>query len=227
MLTQIGNQLWTLDGDRVRMFTVPFLTRMTIVRLPNGELWLHSAVAATDARVREVAMLGQVRHIVAPNKFHHLFVESWMRRFPRVTTWAEPALQRRRKRIFHCALADWSEAAWEGEIDQLIFKGSSVLPEAVFFHRPSQTLIVTDILQNHDPRGEHPFWRSVKRFNGILAPNGGCPRDWRLTVRNKPLARTSFERMMRWDFTRVILSHGVCIDQDAKEFVQRAFAWLA
>lgn len=96
----------------------------------------------------------------------------------------------------------------------------------MFLHRKSQTLIVTDILQNHEPSSDGLFWRTLKRLNGIVAPNGGAPRDWRLTVRDRDVARAARDRMLAWQFERVVMSHGRCIEVDGHAWVERAFAWL-
>jgi len=227
MIAKHGDGLWTVDGDRVHMLTVPFETRMTVVRLGNGDLWLHSPVEPTDARVEALLAIGRVRHIVSPNKFHHLFAKPWLERFPDAIGWAEPALASRRPDLhFDHTLGDEAEADWKLEIDQLLFGGSRVLGEAAFHHLASRTLIVTDIIQNHDPALDGVFWRWVKRVNRIAAPNGEAPWDWRLTVRDRKAARASLERLLCWDFDRVILSHGICIDTGGREFVENAFRWL-
>jgi hypothetical protein len=108
----------------------------------------------------------------------------------------------------------------------VVFEGSPLIAEVVFLHRPSRTLLVTDILQNHEPAADGLAWRTVKRWNGILAPDGGCPRDWRLTVWRRAAARRSAETILGWDFGRLILCHGRCIETGARAFVERAFAWL-
>ena len=227
VIERMDEGLWTLEGDPVRMLTIPFTTRMTVVRLTDGGLWLHSPVAATDSRVDAVSALGPVRHVVAPNKFHHLFVTSWLDRFPDATSWAEPGLARRRGDIrFDHELGDKAEPVWEADLDQILSRGSRVLNEAIFHHRASRTLIFTDLIQNHDPEQDGGFWRWVKRANRILAPHGEAPRDWRLTVWDRAAARSSLQRMLAWEFDRVVLSHGVCVERGGRAFVERAFRWL-
>jgi len=222
-----GEDIWLLDGDRIRMYRIPFGTRMTAVRLGDGRVWLHSPVAATPERVAAIEALGPVAHVVAPNKWHNLFVGPWLERFPEARAWAGPLLAERCPDIpWTDELGDTPPSDWADEIDQLIFGGSKVLPEAVFFHRASASLIVTDIVQNHEPERESWFWRVGKRLNGILAPDGGCPRDWRLTVRDREAARAARDRMLAWPFDRVVLSHGRCLTDDAHAHVERAFAWL-
>lgn len=223
---EFGEGLWIASGDRVRMLGIPFTTRMTVARLSDGGLWLHSPVAATEDLIVAVEALGPIQHIVAPNKFHHIFVRDWIERFPYATTWAGPGLAERVEQRFDLELGDSAEACWALDLDQLIFAGSKVLPESVFFHRRSKSLIITDIIQNHEPSADGWFWRTVKRLNGIVAPNGGAPRDWRMTVKDRDAARASRDRMLAWDFERLVITHGRCLDAGAHEHVERAFAWL-
>ena len=225
-LEHFGDELWIADGERVRMLGIPFTTRMTIVRLTDGGLWLHSPVRADEDLVVAVEGLGPVRHIVAPNKFHHLFVSDWVEAFPYATTWAGPQLRERVELHFDQDLGDAAEPCWSPDLDQLIFAGSEILPEVVFLHRRSRTLIVTDIIQNHEPEGDSWVWRAIKKFNGIAAPDGGAPRDWRLTVRDRDAARAARDRILAWDFDRLVLAHGRCIETDAHARVERAFSWL-
>lgn len=226
VIERCADELWIADGEEVRMLGIPFTTRMTIVRLSDGGLWLHSPVRADEDLAVAVESLGPVRHIVAPNKFHHLFVADWVEAFPYATTWAGPQLRERVELQFDHDLGDQAEPCWSADFDQLIFAGSEILPEAVFFHRRSKTLIVTDIIQNHELEGDSWVWRAIKRFNGVAAPNGGAPRDWRLTVTKRALARRARDRILAWDFDRLILAHGRCIETGAHAHVERALRWL-
>ena len=189
---------------------------------------LAAAQGHTPRGLRDaLRAIGPVRHIVAPNKFHHLFVKAWIERFPDATSWADPSLAQRRTELrFDHTLGDQAETAWKGEIDQLSFGGSRVLSEMVFHHAASRTLVLTDIVQNHDPKLDHAFWRWLKRVNRIVAPGGEAPLDWRLTVRNREVARAALDRLLAWDFDRVILSHGICIETGGRAFVENAFRWL-
>jgi hypothetical protein len=40
------------------------------------------------------------------------------------------------------------------------------------------------------------------------------------------LARESLEKLLSWDFDKLIIAHGICIEKDAKPFVERAFQWF-
>lgn len=225
--TPFGPDLWTLDGDPLRMLGIPFRTRMTVVRLPDGGLWLHSPVAPTPERLSAVAKLGPVRHLVAPCTFHHLHVATWSAAHPDATIWGVPGLRERYpERRFDETLSDEPPSQWSGTLDQVVFRGSKVMVEVVFFHRPSKALLITDIVQNHEPELDGLFWRTVKRLNNIAAPNGGAPRDWRLSVRDRTAARECRDRMLAWPFDKVVLTHGRCLTEDAHAHIERAFDWL-
>jgi hypothetical protein len=225
-LQHFADELWIADGDRVHMLGIPFETRMCVIRLTDGGLWLHSPIAATDELIATIASFGPVKHIVAPNKFHHLFVRQWIEAFPYATAWAGPQLAERVQIRFDQDLGDTAEPCWAADLDQLIFAGSRVLPDMVFLHRRSRTLIVTDIFQNHDAAVDPWVSRTLKRINGIVAPDGGVPRDWRLTVRDREAARAARDRMLGWDFDRLVIAHGRCIEYGAHAHLERAFAWL-
>ena len=226
-LNKVGENIWCIDGEPVKMFTTPFQTRMTIVRLASGKLWLHSPVMPSEKIYNLVNEIGEVSYLVAPNTLHHLSLEHWMQVYPEAKLFGVERLPEKRTDLkFSGILADSPEPEWSGEIDQLYFRGSNILLEVAFFHKPSKTLILTDLIQNHDPRKENLFWRFIKYINGVLSPHGGVPKDLRLIIRDKEKARTSLQGILSWDFERLIISHGLCIENDAKRYVSSSFSWL-
>ena len=69
---------------------------MTVVRLPGPKLLLHSPLAATEELVREVKALGHVAYLVAPNRFHHLYVGEWLKACPDASVYVAPGLEEKR-----------------------------------------------------------------------------------------------------------------------------------
>ncbi|MFX7674953.1 DUF4336 domain-containing protein, partial [Acinetobacter baumannii] len=61
---QVAGDLWIIDGHEVRKrsfgLRIPFPTRMTVVRLPDGGLWIHSPVAPDEALFEAIERLGSV-----------------------------------------------------------------------------------------------------------------------------------------------------------------------
>lgn len=227
-LQSFGQNIWTMTGDDVRMFkVVPFTTRMTVVRLASGGVWLHSPVRPTPERRRAVDELCPVEHLVAHNIIHSLGIEPWRAFYPSAGVWASPGFKKRHPDIpVDAALTSDVEAPWSDEIDHCVIEGHAVLDEVVFLHKPSRTLIVTDVIQKHEAAGETWLWHRVKRMAGILGKDGGVPLDVKLSVRDKTAMRRSIETILGWDFDNLIIAHGHCRQGGAKDDVSRAFGWL-
>jgi len=124
-------------------------------------------------------------------------------------------------------LGDEPPQAWKNDFDQLAFRGNPLIEEVLFFHKPSHTVILDDLIQVHPMIEGRPFRNSLIRLGGVAYPDGGVPLDIRLTFIHRNLARQSFKKLLSWDFDRLIIAHGPCIEKDAKAFVERAFRWLA
>ena len=53
-----------------------------------------------------------------------------------------------------------------------------------------------------------------------------CPCRVRLLIRDRGAARRSLDEILRWDFDRVIVTHGIVLQQSGKRVVRAAFDWL-
>lgn len=120
--------LWRADGPVTRFWGIPFPTRMVVARLANGGLWLHSPVAASPELVAEVAALGPVRHLIAPNWVHYAYLPEWQALFPEAMTWAAAGVRARAARRgahirWDADLAIDPLPAWAEDIDLHEVKG--------------------------------------------------------------------------------------------------------
>lgn len=220
----VEGALWTCWRP-LRFHGIEMGTRMTVCRLGNGDLFVHSPVAPDDALVAELDALGPVAHVVAPNKFHHLHFAEFAARFPDATTYASPDLPSRRPDLpFEVVLGDDARPGWSGELDQCAVRGDFVLDEIVFLHRASGTLIVTDLCE--EGSDEWPMLsRLAARAAGIYQKHGPPRARKRNLRRDKPSLRRAVERILSWDFDAMILSHGRLVESGAKERFARAFAF--
>ena len=96
----------------------------------------------------------------------------------------------------------------------------------MFLHKLSRTVILDDLIQNIPPLEGRPIRNAVFRLAGVAYPEGGVPRDGDLFV-HRAVARRSLEKLLSWDFDKLIIAHGPCVETDAKPFVERAFSWLS
>jgi hypothetical protein len=133
MLDQLEHNLWTVRGPQ-RFLGAEVGTRMTVIRLDDGGLWLHSPVRIDPSIRADLDALGPVRFIVAPNRFHHLYVAAYAEASPQAKLFGAPGLDKKRRDLrFDAILDDNPPPDWAGQIDQLIFRAFPPLNEAVFF----------------------------------------------------------------------------------------------
>jgi len=228
MLCAIDRDLWTADGPDVRFLGLfPYPTRMAVVRLRNGELWIWSPIALDDALAEDVAALGPVRHLVSPNKLHHLSLGTWQSRFPEAHLYASPGLARKRPDLaFDAELGDAPESAWAEDIDQVIFRGSFFMDEVVFFHRASRTALVTDLVQRFDPRATLGWRGLLMRLDGLVGERGSTPREWRASYWNRRAGRAARDAALAWSPQRLLVAHGMSVEENARDVLGQALAWL-
>jgi hypothetical protein len=227
MLEPVGPSLYTAEGPTVSFFGFPYPTRMAVARLSDGSVWVWSPVALTPELEAAVEAIGPVRHLVSPNKIHHLFLGPWRARWPEARLWASPGLARRRPDLhFDAELGDEPDPAWAEDIDQTIFRGSFALEEVVFFHRASGTLLVCDLIQRHDPATATGWKGALMRLDALVGEHGSTPREWRATFLRRAPARAARAKVLAWQPRRLVIAHGACADENATAIVDRALAWI-
>ncbi len=224
MLRHHAEGLWTLEAP-AKLAGLDLGIRMTVVRLRDGGLWLHSAVPLTDEHQRELEALGPVRFIVAPSKFHHLFAGAAKQRFPAARLLGAPGLAEKRKRLaLDGVLGAAPDPGYAADLDQRVVGGMPMMNEVAFLHRASGTLIVTDCLFYVPHPRTWVTWLYMKLSGkvGELCQT----RVFCALIRDRAAFRAAMVQLSQWDFDRVILSHGEAIETDGKAAFLRAIAWL-
>lgn len=226
-LNPVGDNIWTAEGPVVSFFGFPYPTRMAVIRLGSGDLFIWSPIALTPELKMQVESLGPVKHLVSPNKLHYLSLNTWHSAFPEARLYASPGLAKKRRGIaFHAQLGDAPEPAWTADVDQVVMGGSFAMNEIVFFHRASRTALFADLIENFRPDW-FTGWRGVlARLDGIVMPNPGAPREWRLSFTNRKVAQAALARILAWQPEQVVMAHGEIVRSGGACFVRNAFRWL-
>jgi len=221
----LADGIWVLDGDPVSFLTFPYEIRSTVVDTGRGELFIHSPVQLSAASLLK-ALPGRVKYIVSPNKLHSLFLEDWQKAFPDVKLYAPPGLKARRPYLsFYKELTDEPEPEWQGVLKQKVVRGSWFMSEVVFFHEQSGSLILGDLIENHDPQRFGWLHRAIGLSMAMLAPNGSTARNYRWTFFRRKELRQDLLEIMSWNVKRVIVNHGPIVESGAREFLRNAFQW--
>ena len=223
-MRQLHSDLWVTESP-LRFLGLEIGARMTVIRVPGPKLLLHSPIAATPDLVREVETLGPVAYIVAPNKFHHLYVGEWQRACPDALLYTAPGLETKRADLaIEGVLGDEPEPGWTGVVDQVLVGGFPIANEVDFFHRPSATLIATDIAFNFRASSP-PLTRLTFRLGGTYGRLSPSILE-RILVRDRTAFRHSLERILEWPFDRVVVAHGEVSEKGGREELIDGYSWL-
>jgi hypothetical protein len=235
-LDPVADDVWIANGPVISFYGLPFPTRMTVIRLVDGSLFVHSPIALDDGLRAQLDPLGPVRHLIGPNWIHYYYLPDWQAAYPGSRTYAAPGVRERaakyrRELSVDETLDSVAPAAWAGQIDQLLVEGHPVHHEVVFFHRASRTLVLTDLIEAFEP-DKMPLWTRPLLCLGDVRTPGQMPRDMRLTFRlngradGVRLLRAAAQQMIAWAPERVIIAHGRWYDRDGTSELRRAFRWV-
>ena len=230
-LENIGTEIWLADGDIVDFYGFPYSTRMVVVRLASGMLWVWSPIALSENLRKQVDALGRVAHLVSPNKIHHLYLADWQALYPAARLWGPASSIAKRSDLnFQAPLTEQAPMDWAGEIDQFHFTGSPAMDEMVFLHRPSSTAILADLSENFSAefldRHWPPWARRFARIWKITEPWGLAPLELRLSWFRRAEARATRDRLLAENPEKVVMAHGEWQRTDGKAYLERVFAWL-
>jgi hypothetical protein len=222
-LLPITDDLWIAEGD---LFIGPlawFPVRMTVVRLGDA-VWVCNPIALDDELIAAIAAIGPVRWVVEPNGFHSAWAAEAMERWPDAELLCSSAHGRLGTKLPPWQPLEQTPGGWK-DLEPLLIEGVPKVAETVFLHRPSRTLITTDLFFNL-----HTTKRWLMPWIWRLAGAWGRPaqsRLWRLFVTDRAAAGASVRRMLAWDFERVLIAHGDNLEgPEARAQVEAALAWM-
>lgn len=218
-MEHLAENLWRLH------YKLPVLgeylgRNVTVIRLKTGKLVIHSTGPFTPEDVAAISALGEPAYLIEAITLHDTFARDGQQAFPNLPFYAPAGFTE----IVGFPTEDLSNppADWAGEVDVLHLAGKSKGEEFVVLHRPSRTLIVTDLafnIEENAPLGVRLL--SYVQVGAQHAP--GVPRPERLMVRDPAAFKRSLDTMMEWDFDRVIVGHGEPIEIAGKQKLEHAF----
>jgi hypothetical protein len=227
VLQPFGPQIWIADGPVVAVAGFRYPTRMAVIRLSDGSLFIWSPVSLTPALQAAVEAQGRVSDIVAPNSLHHLHLAAWKQAFPHARLHAAPGLRGKRTDLaFDADLGDAADPVWAGQVDQVPVHGNLITTEVVFFHRESGTVLFTDLVQNFPP-GWFSGWRAVIAWlDRMRGEKPQVLQKFRVAFVNRAAARQALRQIQAWPCRNVLMAHGNPVVGGGVAFIREAFGWL-
>jgi hypothetical protein len=199
---------------------------MSVVRLADDTLLVHSPVPLSPARREQVDALGVVGHLLAPNLFHHRWIGDWAAAYPSARVHAPAGLAEKHRGLrVDRTLGAAPEPAFAGVIDEFAIEGFR-LRETVLFVRPARALVVADLVQNVG-RPTHGWTVAYTRAMGFY-DRVALSRVIRWTgFDDRRAARRALGRVLAQDFDRLVVGHGEPLATGGKQALTAAYSWLA
>jgi len=216
-MKQLHDNLWIVDKD-FKFLAADMGNRMTVIRLHNNLLLLHSPVEYSPELAKSLDELGEIRYLVSPNRFHDLYIEKWQIEYPQAIHFSLHKKFGLHKKLDEIAEVD----AIVKDIVILPVQGIPKVEEYVFYHLPSRSLILTDLAFNI-PRTISTWSRLFFTLNGAL-DRFGPSRLMRSMIKEPDKFKYSLQQIMNWDFDRIILSHGNIVEKNAKSVFSKGFS---
>ena len=231
MLRVIDTDLWVAEQP-MKYFGLEVGTRMTVIRLSQDKLVIIAPIKLQDEMIDQINQLGNMSDIIAPNLYHHLFLDQCKQRYPNATVWVTPGLQDKcPDLLIDKILSDHTiqslnglEAAQVAGFNTLDIKGYMPLNEWVFFHAKSRTLIITDLAFHFDRQSSLSAQLISKILGGYQQLRPSLLE--KIATTDKEQVHQSLQPILAWDFERVIMAHGSIIEQDGKRQFQRGYEWF-
>ena len=233
-LKPVAPDLWIVDGPIIHFgalpgFKMPFPTRMTVIRV-GADLFIHSPTPLLPTLQDEIEAAGRVRWIVGPNRIHYWWIPEWKTAFTGAEVWLAPRIEEQAKGHIAPGFLTLDREAgypWDETIATLPVAGS-FMTEVVFFHRPTRTLVLSDLIENFESHKVGSLaLRWLTKLGGVAAPDGQTPRDLRATfAKRRPETKAAVEKMIAWNPDRVIVAHGRWFETAGASELRRSFRWL-
>jgi hypothetical protein len=222
----LGADIWE-HSELISFCGASLPHRMTVIRLRDGSLLVHSPTRCDEATRHALRSLGEVAHVVAPNGMHDLFLKDYLAEFPKASLWIPPgwdkyfALLSRAEHLRE----DDQNVPWRQDLSCVIVQGVPRLNECAFYHAASKSLILADLLfniQKHDPALIRIAARLGRFYRKLSMP----PDIKWFLMRDKDAFRNSIHTLRSLPFENVIVGHGANVIGGGSPAFARAFAWL-
>ncbi len=215
-LVTVAEGIFCAESEMKMPGGVILTTRMTVVRLSNGTMLVHSPIRIDDALAKEIDALGDVACVVAPNRWHHLFFGACAERYSKARTFTAPGLMEKIPSLrADEVLTDSAPNVWANEFEQLVVQGAPKMSEVVLCHKPSRTLIVSDLFFNI-VRPANFMTKVLTTFMGTRGKLAKS-RGWSMMMEDNAAFEASVRKVLAWDFDKLVMAHGEVVEKDARE----------
>lgn len=200
--------------------------RMIVVEAAPGELLIYSPLQFDDALRSQIEELGDVRWILAPNDYHHMFVGHAARAFPDARVFGSAGAIRKQRGVeFDGCLADGPPAELPESVAVFPISGMPVVDESVLWLPDDSTLVCCDLVLN--VQSEVPWLtRAILGFflDRDDGPTQGREYRW-FFVKDRDAFADCMREILEHPFDTLVMAHGEIAERDGNAELREAVGW--
>jgi len=189
----------------------------TVMRLSDDSLAIVSPGPVHDDDVQAISDLGSVSWLLAPNLFHHLHLRPAQEAFGAAIAGPVGLVEKRKGlTIDHV----YGKEELDPSLDILAIGGMPRVQEHVFFHRPSKTLVTTDLvfnMQDHTGPLSGLVFRMMGTHQGLSSS-----RLSGLLMSDKQAFADRLGPLVDLDITGLIMAHGEPVASEGGAALRKA-----
>ncbi len=211
-MEQLAENLWQLQFP-LKLLGANMQRHVTVIRLGSGAVVVHSTGPFGPADVAAISAFGRVGWVADVMLRHETFAKEGHAAFPAATFLGPNGFSQAAGFPVQPLLP--APAEWGDELQVVKLDGLPSMEEHAFFHAPSRTLIVADLLFNPDP-AESWWTRLLMSLVAGRKDGPGVSLAARISVKDKAAFKRSLEAIRAWDFDRIIVGHGAVVATGGK-----------
>lgn len=221
IMEQLEDHLW-LISQPFKLGVANIGLNSSIVKLSDGSLVLIAPGRISPEQKVKIDALGPVKHLIAPNLWHHLFLAKAKALFPEAKIYRPDGLEKKQPKLnFSASLSESIDFPWLQDLGQYFIAGMPLVNEYNFYHKESKTLIVTDAFFNVQCQQGLLGTMLLKTFGTYKRPT--CSKLFRFMIKDKAAFKQSIYKIMELDVERLIMSHGEVLHRDGKRLFREAY----
>jgi hypothetical protein len=223
-LTRVEDNILTVEGT-IRMPLGEFSRRMTVVRLRDGRLVIFNAIALDEEQMRVLEDFGKPAFLIVPNGHHRLDARIWKERYPDIRVVAPAGA---RAKAEETVSVDSTRADFDDPAVTFVTVPGTGDNEAALEIAGSNgtTLVLNDMIGNLRKTSGVGGW--LLRLMGFAGDEPHIPLPVKLAMLIDKGAFAA--QLRRWaelpSLKRIMVSHGVTIDQNAPAALHKLAASL-
>lgn len=225
-MQSIANDVWIIrKSNEIKIFGDMGVCA-TLIQYAPGQIMILSPTRFSESDKTQIRELGNISWLVSPNPFHHLFLRPAQEAFPTARL-AGPVETARKRENLKFDLLFEGHGPWPWTSSTLTFRLTARRPlheEFVFFHTPSKTLVVTDLLFNlqSEATGVQHFFRKLNNVDRGLAMS----RLSQLTFNDRKALKNTLLQILDLKPANLIVAHGEPVIGDAEAQLRESLSWL-